>query len=129
MERKAALIADSWPQSFSIFIERNWNMNFDDKPVKLKVSYLDAGLSEKQRNDFKTFIFNRRTTFMHKWLIEIIQRLFAGKISKEWIEKQDFIIDLKFICGIQVDLVFNFPCETETLPTDLYPLAFVLNRA
>ena len=126
MQRRSVAIEGKWPSGFKSFIERHWNMQFDDKPVKLMVSYLDMNLNDEQKEKFKKYIFSRVPEKMHEWFISIIPRLYAQEIPKEWIEAQDFVKGLKAECGLKIVLVINFPCETEIIPLDKYPLAFVL---
>ena len=115
------------PDHFSLFVGQKWDMEFDDRPVCLTVSYLDHDLNDKQREDFRNFITNQEPAFMHKWLISVIPKLFTKTLNKEWVNEQDFAKNLKSHCGLKMILIMNFPCETVLIPRDEYPLAFVLS--
>ena len=126
MERKAAKLEDQWPESFKVFMVQKWDMEFDEEPVQLQVSYLDSELTAKQRDELLSFLNNCESTMMQEWYKSVIPRLFSGNLSKEWVLEQEFARNLRLTCGIRIVLIFNFPCDTLTIPKDIYPLAFVL---
>ena len=101
-------------------------MHFDDKPVCLSVSFLDKDLTTKQRSDFASFLSSRKSIHMAQWFASIIPRLYGDAITQEWVESQDFARDLRNNCGIKIVMITNFPCDTDIIPKNNYPLAFVI---
>ena len=130
MERKAVKFTPEWCPSFTIFAQRTWwNMPISDSIGQVTVSFLDSGLSERQRSEFRVFLVNRETERVSAWLIAVISHLISDSLTEEWLNRQDLCINLKFICGIKITSVLNFPCQGLTVSTSDYPLAFVLSSA
>ena len=126
LPRRAALLVDEWPTTFTTMLEQRFNMDVGPHSMILTVSYLGNQLTDRQRRDIKVFLVNRRTEQMHSWLTEVTTRLQENALSAEWVRSQDFSKDLEFICRIRIAAVFNFPCDTPTIPNGRYPLAFIL---
>ena len=127
MNRKAVKFTETWAMEFSIIAQGTWTgLNIPGTCDSVQVSYLDTGLTDKQQKDFKTFLENRRNEQMVPWLVASVERLKSETLTKDWMEKTDVHKDLKFICNINITAVFNSPGEGKRLPSDLYPIAFML---
>ena len=130
-KRKAALFAQNWPTKFSTMVERKWNMHIGPptgpKMTIMHASYHETDLTWRQRRAFLDFLASRETPYMHRWLEAVTQKFMNDRLTETWINSQDFCKDLRSACGVRIVAVFNFPCETEELPDDHYPLAFVLS--
>ena len=130
MERKAVKFTPEWCPSFSVLAQRTWtNIPISDSIGQVTVSYLDSGLTPRQVKEFRTFLINREYTRVAAWLTEVISHLTTDTLTEEWLDRQDLYINLKFICGIKITTILNFPCQGLTVSSDNYPLAFILASA
>ena len=94
--------------------------------VTMGVSYLYEELSEKQKRDFSVFLVNRRKEQIIGWLMEVAEKLSKEELNEEWLDKQDFYKDFKFICQMKFTAIWNFPSKRKKLTGKSYPIAFFM---
>ena len=125
--RSFALFADEWPTNISMWLANELTMSVGSHERPIVVSYLQHGLSQRQREDVRTFLMNRPQRQVHVWLAEVITRLHTKELTTEWLKAQEFNIDLEALCQVKIECIFNFPCEDPIIrPTEKYPLGFIM---
>ena len=127
LDTKAVKFTDKWPEEFQVLASRRWfNMKVLGHEVTMGVSYLYSELSEKQKKDFSVFLVNRRREQIIGWLMDVANKLANEELTGEWLDKQDFYKDFKFICQLKFTAIWNFPSKRTKLTGHCYPIAFFM---
>ena len=131
IKRQYALLEPCWPQHFVFSGCYAASMRVGDVNRTVEAAFLDHDLTDNQHRDLNGFLVMYDRELFKTWCENVIDRLMANDLDKEWLNNTDFALELNQNLGVHLSVVFNFSPDgrmDNIMPHERYPLAFIVSQ-
>ena len=131
IKRQYALFETCWPLHFEFSGCYACNMRVGDTNRAVEAAFLDHDLTEEQHRELNIFLVSYDRSDFRGWCEEVIDRLIANDLDKEWLNNTGFARDLNQNLGVHVSVVFNFSPDgrmNDIMPHEKYPLSIIVSQ-
>ena len=131
IRRQYALLEPTWPQQFVFSGCYASMMRVGDITRTVEAIFLDHDLTNGQHRELNGFLVMYPRRQFRTWCEEVIDRLIANDLDKEWLDSTGFAQNLNQTLGVHLSCVFNFSPDgrmTDIMPNERYPLAFIVSQ-
>ena len=131
MKRQYALLEPVWPLHFVFSGCYATTMRVGDTNRTVEAAFLDHDLTENQHRELNGFLVMYDRAMFKAWCEDVIDRLIANDLDKEWLYNTEFAQDLNQSLGVHLSVVFNFSPDgrmDNIMPHERYPLSFIVSQ-